>query len=164
MRRYCSLLSPESWAMMALCLADLGFTVWLLVQGHAEEANPIMRHYLEYGIGAFVAAKLALVAAPLLIIEWGLRYRPHTVRRLARLGVCSYVGLYLALHAGFNAPDAIADRFEPTNYPPIDRELLELERAGFAPPFYTDGVVAAIPAEYHRYAELAWGEQGAGNR
>jgi len=80
MRRYFSVLSTESWAMIALCLADLAFTVWLLAHGHAEEANPLMLHYLEYGIGVFVAAKLALVAAPLLIIEWGLRCRPQTVR------------------------------------------------------------------------------------
>ncbi|GIV10606.1 MAG: hypothetical protein KatS3mg020_0097 [Fimbriimonadales bacterium] len=164
MRRYFTLLSPESWAMIGLCLADLVFTVWLLAHGHAEEANPIMRYYLQYGIGVFVVAKMTLVVAPLLIIEWGLRLRPHTVRRLARLGVCSYVGLYLALHAGFNAPDAIAQRFEPTNYPPIDRELLALERAGFTPPYYTDGAVVAIPEDYSRYAEMAWGTQGTGEK
>lgn len=78
--------------------------------------------------------------------------------------MCSYVGLYLALHAGFNAPDAIAQRFEPKNYPPIDRELLELERAGLTPPFYTENGVAAIPEEYARYADLAWQSSSAGNR
>jgi hypothetical protein len=164
MRRMLGLLSLESWAIIVLCLLDLVSTLWLLSRGFADEANPLMRHYLDYGVGTFVAAKLVLVAAPLLIIEWGLRRRPQTVRRLARAGVWGYVALYGLLHLGFNAPDAIAERFEPTNFPPIDREILRLEREGLVPPFYTDGAVAAIPQEYLMFAEAAWSGQGAENR
>ncbi|MCS6918390.1 MAG: DUF5658 family protein [Fimbriimonadales bacterium] len=164
MRRILGFISVESWAIFALCMADLGLTLWLLSRGLADEANPLMQHYLGYGTGAFVAVKLLLVVAPLVIIEWGLRRRPQTVRRLARAGVWGYIGLYGLLHLGFNAPDMITERFEPTNYPPIDRDLLRLEREGLVPPFYTDGAVVAIPPEYFQFAEVAWGESGAENR
>ncbi|MCX7925954.1 MAG: DUF5658 family protein [Fimbriimonadales bacterium] len=164
MRRIWGFISVESWAIVALCMADLGLTLWLLSRGLADEANPLMRHYLGYGIGAFVAVKLLLVAAPLVVIEWGLRRRPQTVRRLARAGVWSYIGLYGLLHLGFNAPDMIAERFEPTTYPPVNRDLLLLEREGLIPPFYTDGTLAAIPPEYFQFADVAWEESGAGNR
>lgn len=164
MKRAQAILSPESWAIVALCLADLGSTVWLLTRGYADEANPLMRHYLDYGLGAFVAAKLVLIAAPVVIIEWGLRRRPHTVRRLTRMGVYGYIGLYVLLHLGLNAPDAIAERFEPTNYPPIDRELLRLEREGMIAPFYTDGITAAVPPEYYQILEAAWAGANAENR
>ncbi|MCX7993797.1 MAG: DUF5658 family protein [Fimbriimonadales bacterium] len=164
MRRVFGLISPESWAIIGLCLADLGFTLWLLSRGLAEEANPLMHHYLGYGVGAFVGVKLILIMAPVIIIEWGLRLRPQTVRRLARAGVYGYISLYALLHLGFNVPDAIAHRFEPTNYPPVDRELLRLEREGLIPPFYTDGTVAAIPQEYLQFAEAAWTRSDAESR
>ncbi len=164
MRSILCFLSVESWALFALCMADLALTVWLLSRGLANEANPLMQYYLDYGLGAFVGVKLLLVAAPLIIIEWGLRRRPQTVRRLARAGVYGYFGVYGLLHLGINVPDALAKRFEPTNYPPVNRELLRLEREGLVPPFYTDGAVAAIPPEYFQFAEAAWAGSGAGSR
>lgn len=164
MRRVVRFVSVEIWAIFALCMADLALTVWLLARGLADEANPLMQYYLGYGLSAFVGVKLLLVAAPLLIIEWGLRRRPHTVRRLARAGVCGYIGLYGLLHLGFNMPDALAERFEPRSYPPVNREWLRMEREGFVPPFYTDGAVAAIPPEYFQFAEAAWAGSGAGSR
>lgn len=164
MRRALHFLSVESWAIFALCMADLALTVWLLARGLADEANPLMQHYLSYGLGAFVGVKLLLVVAPLVIIEWGRRRRPQAVRRLARAGVYGYIGLYGLLHLGFNAPDALAERFEPTNYPPVNRELLRLEREGFVPPFYTDGAVAAIPPEYFQFADAAWAGSCSGSR
>ncbi|CUU11261.1 MAG: DUF5658 family protein [Fimbriimonadales bacterium] len=130
-RRY---LSNESWAIILICVADLLITLVLIDKGLAEEGNPLMRFYLGHGVWAFVLAKSIMVAAPVVIIEWGLRHRPRTVATLARAGIAGYLGIYALMFLTINVP-AMRTAQEPdwAEFPPIDRELLRLEREGYLP-------------------------------
>ncbi len=125
-RRY---LSNESWAIILICIADLLITLVLIDKGLAEEGNPLMRFYLGHGVWAFVLAKSIMVAAPVVIIEWGLRHRPRTVAALARVGIAGYLGVYALMFLTINVP-AMQTAQEPdwVEFPPIDRELLRRER------------------------------------
>ncbi|MCS7064706.1 MAG: DUF5658 family protein, partial [Fimbriimonadales bacterium] len=104
MRRWREWLCAESWAIILVCLADLLTTIVLLTRGLAEEGNPIMRYYLRYGLIPFALAKLVLVIAPVVIIEWGRQHRPRTVRTLARVGVLGYLVLYAGMFFTINVP------------------------------------------------------------
>lgn len=128
-RRY---LSNESWAIILICIADLLITLVLIDKGLAEEGNPLMRFYLGHGIWAFVLAKSIMVAAPVVIIEWGLRHRPRTVATLARVGIAGYLGVYAMMFLTINVP-AMQTAQEPdwVEFPPIDRELLRKERESY---------------------------------
>ncbi|MCS7316652.1 MAG: DUF5658 family protein, partial [Bryobacteraceae bacterium] len=94
--------------------------------------NPIMRYYLRYGLIPFALAKLVLVIAPVVIIEWGRQHRPRTVRTLARVGVLGYLVLYAGMFFTINVPSIMmAARFdkEATELPAVSLEELMRERA-----------------------------------
>lgn len=134
MKAWWRMLSNESWAIILVCIADLLITIALINKGLAEEGNPIMRYYLGRGIWAFVLAKSVMIAAPVLIIEWGLRHRPRTVSTLARIGIASYLGIYTLMFLTVNVPAMqVAQEPEWVEFPPVDRELLRLEREGYIP-------------------------------
>lgn len=97
-------LCSESWALLLICTADLLTTLVFVQNGWAEEGNPVMRFYLEQSVFAFILAKAVLVIAPLMIIEWGRRHRPQTVRFLARTAVIGYLGIYGTLFYQTNMP------------------------------------------------------------
>ena len=40
-------LARESWWLGLICTADMLLTAWLLARGQAQEANPIMRYYVD---------------------------------------------------------------------------------------------------------------------
>ncbi len=132
MRRWREWLCAESWAIILVCVADLLTTIALITRGLAEEGNPIMRFYLQYGLMPFALAKLVLVLAPVVIIEWGRRHRPQTVKRLARLGVAGYLSFYAVMFFTINVPSIItASRFdrEAIEMPAVMPEELRRERA-----------------------------------
>lgn len=132
MRRWRDWLCAESWAIILVCVADLLTTIVLIAHGLAEEGNPIMRYYLEHGVLPFTLAKLVLVAAPVVIIEWGRRHRPQTVRTLARVGVMGYLTLYVGMFLTINVPAIMtASRFdeEAIELPAIREEELMRLRA-----------------------------------
>lgn len=134
MRAWWRVLSNESWAIVLVCIADLLITIALINKGLAEEGNPIMRYYLGYGIWAFVFAKTVMITAPVVIIEWGLRHRPRTVSILTRVGIASYLGIYALMFLTVNVPAMqVAQEPEWVEFPPVDRELLRLEREGYIP-------------------------------
>ncbi|MER3402581.1 MAG: hypothetical protein C4337_04625 [Armatimonadota bacterium] len=127
-------LSNESWAIILICLADLLITLVLIDKGLAAEGNPLMQFYLRHGVWAFVLVKSVMVAAPVVIIEWGLRRRPRTVMALARLGIAGYLGIYTLMFLTINVPTMrVAQEPEWVELPPIDRELLQREREGYLP-------------------------------
>ncbi len=137
MWRWHRVLCAESWAMVLVCLADLFTTIALLTRGLAEEGNPIMRYYLEHGLLPFALAKLVLVVAPIVIIEWGRRHRPHTVRLLARAGVLVYLTLYAGMFFTINVPALMTvaqfDK-EAIEMPAVSSEELMRERARLGKP------------------------------
>lgn len=119
MWRWHKWLCAESWAIILVCVADLLTTIALLTRGLAEEGNPIMRYYLEHGLIPFALAKLVLVAAPVVIIEWGRRHRPRPVKTLARVGVLGYLTLYAAMFFTINVPSMMTAAH-------FDKEAIEM--------------------------------------
>jgi hypothetical protein len=87
-------LSNESYIILVICTFDLVATIWLVATNRAIEGNPVMSFYLDQGWDALIGVKLLLVIFPLFIAEWGRRYRPKFVRRMLRLAIAVYVGVY----------------------------------------------------------------------
>lgn len=87
----------ETILLAAVCIADLSFTIWLITTGHAVEANPILRYYVDHGgLISFAAAKILLFAGPLFVLELLRRHRPEFVRSLLRVGITLYLVAYTA--------------------------------------------------------------------
>lgn len=89
-RRPCA----ETIVVAVLCLADLAATVALLHNGQATEGNPLMAYFLQFGLGAFCAAKLGFIVPPLLIAEWYRRYNDALVRGTLRFVAVAYALIY----------------------------------------------------------------------
>ena len=103
-------LSRESYILLAICMMDLLATIWLVGTQRATEGNPIMEFYLHKGTGMLVAMKVTLVAMPLFIAEWCRRQRPEFVRRMLRLTIAVYLGIYMIAFVGkgISASDRIS--------------------------------------------------------
>src|SRR4051812_14922973 len=87
-------LSREGACILAICVADLITTIWF-VRGHgAEEANPLMRLFLEQGLITFVLAKGVFCVGPLALIEWARNQHPFFVKCALRTGIALYLGFY----------------------------------------------------------------------
>ncbi|NUL82242.1 MAG: hypothetical protein HUU60_05895 [Armatimonadetes bacterium] len=135
MRRALGFLCIESWVILLLCAADLLTTLVFLQKGMAEEGNPIMKFYLEHSALAFIAVKGVLVIGPLVIIEWGRRHRPISVRKLARVAAFGYAGIYLGLFLQVNGPEvfgttaSVPPYFENPNYAgPVDVDPASIDK------------------------------------
>lgn len=87
-------LARESYILIGLCLADLISTLCVLSSGDAIEGNPIMSAFLALGVVPFIFAKAALVALPLIILEWARRRSPQFVSSMLRLTIVLYLGFY----------------------------------------------------------------------
>jgi len=87
-------LARESWWLGLICTADMLLTAWLLARGQAQEANPIMRYYVDMGLMAFLAAKSLLFIAPIFVLELIRRQRPKTVQTVLRAGIALYLISY----------------------------------------------------------------------
>ena len=95
-------LSWQTYALAALCAADLVSTVWLCNSHGAAEANPIMAYFLAQGVLTFAAAKLMLTAVPLTILEWARRARPKLGVIALNTALLGYLTLYGAGLAHIN--------------------------------------------------------------
>jgi hypothetical protein len=90
------LLSWQSYALSALCLADLASTVWLCHVHDASEGNPMMAFFLAQGVAAFAAAKIAMTAVPLGVLEWARRVQPKLGFLALNTALLGYLTLYAA--------------------------------------------------------------------
>lgn len=87
-------LATESYIILVICFFDLVATIWLVATNRAIEGNPVMSFYLDQGWDALIGVKLLLVIFPIFIAEWGRRYHPRFVRRMLRLTIAMYLGVY----------------------------------------------------------------------
>ena len=141
-------ISRESWLLAGICVADLASTIWLVARHGAAEGNPIMRFYLEQGVGVFVLAKMLFFLGPLVILEWARRERPRFVHGMLRLGIVLYVGSYglgvLRLNGG-NPEGMTAAQMQAivewSSRPPSAAELVAL-RTGNAHRFAAGGTAS----------------------
>lgn len=91
-------LARETWLLLAIGFLDLVSTLWLIHQGLAWEANPIMGWYLEQGgIWALGLVKAILLVCPLAILEWVRSVRPSLAQRALRFALAGYLLLYSVL-------------------------------------------------------------------
>lgn len=79
-----------------ICMADLLTTLYFIGQGHAWEANPLMRYFLQMGTVPFIVAKVMTFVPALSLAEWYSRYKPDMVRGLLRWVIIGYLALYIA--------------------------------------------------------------------
>ena len=101
-------LAKETWILIAIGIADLISTIFFIQRHGAIEANPLFRHYWQMGLPQFIAAKIAMLAAPLLILEWARRQKPKLVARALRCAIAGYVLMYGVGVARLNMPAARA--------------------------------------------------------
>lgn len=102
-------LAKETWALFAIGLADLATTIIFIKHHGALEANPLFQRYWEMGLAAFITAKIALLVAPLAILEWARARRPRFVSFALRGAIGAYLGMYAFGCVRLNDP-ANADR------------------------------------------------------
>lgn len=99
----------ESQIITLICLVDLAVTLVLLSSSRADEGNPLMNFYLQFGTAAFILAKLCLLFLPIFIAEWCRQYRPQFVQRAMRLAIAAYLGVYAVLFLQHNVPVLLED-------------------------------------------------------
>ena len=82
-------IAKETWIIMVIGIADLATTILFIRHHGAQEANPLFKHYWEMGLTAFIAAKIAMLVGPLVVLEWARIRNPRFVswRYAARLQV-----------------------------------------------------------------------------
>jgi len=98
-----NLISKESLVLIAICILDTAITAVLVATGRAEEANPLMAQCLRQGIAHFCLVK-ALTVLPLIVVaESYRRQNPVFVKKVIRIGIGVYLGLYFGLLAVVNA-------------------------------------------------------------
>jgi hypothetical protein len=85
----------ETLLLGLVCSADLALTAYLISTGLYTEANPLLAHYLEYGLGVMCVVKLFSYMVPLALAEWYRRYRPEFVTMLLRVTLGLYVTGYV---------------------------------------------------------------------
>jgi hypothetical protein len=103
------LLCWQSYALSALCLGDLASTVWLCNVHDASEGNPLMAFFLAQGVVAFAAAKIALTAIPLGVLEWARRLQPKLGTMALNTALLGYLTLYGAGLAHVNGGNLSAE-------------------------------------------------------
>lgn len=101
--------------MMGICLADLATTLGLLASRNVFEGNPLMKFYLDIGVGMFIAAKLVLIVMPIVVAEYSKQFKPAFVKHMLRLAIIAYVGMYVTLFAGINLAPMAAARGDSSN-------------------------------------------------
>ena len=90
-------ITRESLILISICILDLVSTLFLLNTRGVFEGNPLMSFYLNYGIGAFILAKLTLVVLPLFVAEWSRQFKPKFVQVMLRATIVAYLASYLVL-------------------------------------------------------------------
>ena len=80
--------------LLVVCLLDTLTSALFFQVGMATEANPVMRPFVEAGVGWFVGAKTLTFVPALVGAEWGVRNRPRFYGPLLRWVGALYVGIY----------------------------------------------------------------------
>ena len=88
-------MARETMGLGLVCSADLALTAYLISTGRFTEANPILAHYLQYGLGVMCLVKLLSYVLPLALAEWYRRQRPEFVTLLLRATLFLYIAGYV---------------------------------------------------------------------
>ena len=143
-------LAKETWILIAIGVADLISTIFFIQRHGASEANPLFRHYWQMGLPQFVAAKVALMGAPLLILEWARRQKPQMVARALRCAIAGYVLMYGIGVARLNMPAALASAARRHPSGGGAAPALTADDTDESYPAASKAEVAYLLARYHR--------------
>ena len=80
--------------LLTVCLLDTASSAFFFHHGMATEANPVLRPFVEAGVGWFVGAKTLTFIPALVGAEYGVRKRPAFYGPLLRWVGALYVGIY----------------------------------------------------------------------
>lgn len=81
----------ENLLLIAVTMADLISTIWLIGTGRCIEMNPIMNYFLSHGWAPFIGFKLLTVLAAVGFTEWYRHRDEKFTRHSLRVGVLGYV-------------------------------------------------------------------------
>ena len=95
-------LSRETLYLAVLCTVDMILTAIFLSTGSFTEANPILAHYLRYGLGVMCLVKMLSYLVPLAIAEWYRRKHPRFIRYTLRIALYLYIFGYIVGIAATN--------------------------------------------------------------
>src|SRR5690348_8831099 len=129
-------IARESWVIAAIGIADLVTTIIFIKHHGAHEANPLFRHYWEMGVPAFIAAKMACLLGPLVVLEWARKRNPRFVSRALRGAIAAYLTFYGVGFAKLNSPAARADE--------ISQEMVTFHPSKFMMPPMTPTMQMAL--------------------
>ena len=87
---------PETTILAIIGCLDLLSTIYLLASHKAVEANPLMNRILiDFGPGGFCVFKALTLIIPLSIGELARKKHEALVRRMLRLCITLYIGIYM---------------------------------------------------------------------
>lgn len=83
------------WAIVLLCMADLFWTLLMLLRGLAVEANPVLAWSYGYGPVPFALVKTLSFIPGIWALEMCRLHNARFAGFAARLGVYGYIAVYL---------------------------------------------------------------------
>lgn len=83
------------WAIVLLCMADLFWTLLMLLKGLAIEANPVLAWSFAHGPVAFALVKTLTFIPGIWALEMCRLHNAPFAGFVARLGVYGYMAVYL---------------------------------------------------------------------
>ena len=94
--------SIESLVLVAVCLADMFYTLYCVMKGYATEQNPLMAACINHSPVTFVLVKIVSFVPFVVAIEIYRRNRPEFARRACRYAIGLYVVTFAVLTLGVN--------------------------------------------------------------
>ncbi len=144
-------LAKETWIIMGIGVADLATTIIFIRQHGAVEANPLFKHYWEMGLVFFIAAKMALLVAPLSLLEWARLHKPRFVSYALRCAIVAYIVMY---GIGFVKLNQV---------PPQDLDMSDLTTEGVVLPPRMAGHVRPVMQAIKQTSSATQPDSGASN-
>ena len=94
--------SIESLILVAICVADMLTTLFLVIQGRAVEQNPLMSACINHSPATFVLVKTASFVPFVVAVELYKRKNPGFARAACRFAIALYLLAFIALTVGTN--------------------------------------------------------------
>jgi hypothetical protein len=95
-------ISIESIVLIAICLADMLTTLYLVLKGMATEQNPIMAACIRHSPATFVLVKLVSFVPFVVAVELYRRRNPEFARRACLYAIGLYVVAFVVLTISTN--------------------------------------------------------------
>ncbi|OFX17198.1 MAG: hypothetical protein A2Z18_08830 [Armatimonadetes bacterium RBG_16_58_9] len=97
-----SRVSVESLILVAICIADMLTTLFLVLRGCAVEQNPLMAACMNHSPVTFVLVKTASFVPFVVAVELYRRKNPDFARMACRCAIVLYVAIFITLTLGTN--------------------------------------------------------------